>query len=112
MSWLIAMLVISKRSWVGWITKQWTQARRAYLAGNVLAMRADVEALGLVPLALPDQGKWDPEPEYWGEASDPIDDWAKPIIARGKRPTFEMEQLIPGAGPEDFDWTPSSRRAI
>ena len=83
--------------------KQWTHARHAYLAGNVLSIRADVEALGLVPLALHDQGEWDPETEYWGEEGEPIEEWAKPIIARGKRPMFEMEQVIPGADPEDFD---------
>jgi hypothetical protein len=87
-------------------TKQWTHARHAYLAGNVLSTRADVEALGLVPLALRDEGEWDPETEYWGEEGEPVEAWAKPIIARGKRPMFEMEQVLPGADPEDFDSDP------
>jgi tetratricopeptide (TPR) repeat protein len=87
-------------------TKQWTHARHAYLGGNVLSMRADVEALGLVPLALHDQGEWDPATAYWGEEGEPIDEWARPIIARGKRPMFEMEQVIPGEDPEDFDSDP------
>lgn len=87
-------------------TKQWTHARHAYLAGNVLSIRADVEALGLPPLALHEQGEWDPETEYWGEESEPIEEWAKRIIARGKRPMFEMEQVLPGAEPEDFDSDP------
>ncbi|MCC6528587.1 MAG: cytoplasmic protein [Polyangiaceae bacterium] len=87
-------------------TKQWTHARHAYLAGNVLSMRADVEALGLVPLALHDQGEWDPAEHYWGEEDDPIEEWAKPIVAHGRRPMFEMEQVLPGADPEDFDSDP------
>jgi hypothetical protein len=87
-------------------TKQWAHARHAYLAGSVVSMRADVEALGLLPLALHEQGTWDPATAYWGEEGEPIDDWAKPIIARGKRPMFEMEQVIPGADPEDFDSDP------
>jgi hypothetical protein len=87
-------------------TKQWTHARHAYLAGNVLSIRADVEALGLEPLAVHEHGKWDPETEYWGEEGEPIEEWAKPIIARGKRPMFEMEQVLPGADPEDFDSDP------
>ena len=87
-------------------TKQWTHARHAYLAGNVLSIRADVEALGFPPLALHEQGEWDPETEYWGEAGEPIEEWAKPIIARGKRAMFEMEQVLPGADPEDFDSDP------
>jgi hypothetical protein len=69
-------------------------------------MRADVDGLGLVPLALHDQGEWDPATAYWGEEGEPIDAWARPIIARGKRPMFEMEQVIPGADPEDFDSDP------
>jgi hypothetical protein len=87
-------------------TKQWAHARHAYLAGNVLSSRADVEALGLEPLALHEQGEWDPETEYWSEEGEPIEDWAKPIIARGKRPMFEMEQMLPGTDPDDFDSDP------
>lgn len=77
-------------------TKQWTHARHAYLAGKVLSMRTDVEALGLVPLALQDQGEWEPSEQYWGDEDEPIEAWAKPIIARGKRPMFEFEQVLPG----------------
>jgi len=87
-------------------TKQWTHARHPYLAGNVLSIRGDVEALGLVPLALRDRGEWDPETEYWGEEGEPIEEWVKPIIARGTRPMVEMEQVIPGVDPEDFESDP------
>lgn len=48
----------------------------------------------------------EPNDEYWGEEGEPIEDWAKPIIARGNRPMFELEQVIPGADPEDFDSDP------
>lgn len=87
-------------------TKQWMHAHHPYLSGAVERMRVDVVALGLVPLALRNEGEWDPEDEYWGEEGDPIGEWAKPIIARGKRPMFEMEQVIPGADPDDFDSDP------
>ena len=30
-----------------------------------------------------------------------IEEWAKPIIARGPRPEFKMEQVLPGADPDD-----------
>lgn len=87
-------------------TKQWTYARHTYLAGKVLSIRDDVEALGLEPLLLHEQGDWDPETEYWGEEGDPLEEWAKPIVARGKRPMFEMEQVLPGVDPKDFDSDP------
>ena len=70
------------------------------------APRFDVRALGLAPLDLHEHGDWDPDDEYWGEEGEPIDDWARPIIARGKRPMFELEQVIPGVDPDDFDSDP------
>ena len=59
-----------------------------------------------MPLALRPEGDWDPEEEYWGEEEEPRPEWARPIIARGKRPAFEMEQVMPGTKPDDFDWDP------
>ena len=47
-----------------------------------------------------------PNEEYWGEPGDPIAAWAKPIIARGPRQDFEMEQVLPGKDPEDPDSDP------
>jgi hypothetical protein len=41
-----------------------------------------------------------------GESGEPIEAWAKPIIKRGPRPMYEMEQVLPGADPEDFDSDP------
>lgn len=55
----------------------------------------------LVPLRLEPHGMWDPEEEYWGEEHEPIEEWAKAIIARGPRPSFEMEQVLPGSDPDD-----------
>ena len=56
-----------------------------------------MQALGLVPLKLEERGMWDPAEHYWGEEGEPIEKWAKPIIAWGPRPEFEMEQVLPGA---------------
>jgi hypothetical protein len=81
--------------------KQWSYAGHPYLSGRIQSARLDVGALGLVPLKLKDGGTWDPEEEYWGEEGEPIDNWAKSIIARGPRPAFEMEQVLPGADPDD-----------
>jgi len=86
--------------------KQWTHAGHPYVSGKVQKSRLDIAALGLVPLALRPKGDWEPDEEYWGEEGEPIDEWAQPLIARGKRPMFEMEQIIPGQDPEDFDSDP------
>jgi len=81
--------------------KQWNYGGTAYLSGLLESTRIDASALGLVPLKLEDQGNWNPAEEYWGEQGEPIEKWAKPIIARGPRRQFEMEQVLPGADPDD-----------
>ena len=86
--------------------KHWSYAGHPYLSGEIESTRLDVPALGLTPLKLEDHGIWHPHEEYWGEPGEPIDDWAKPIIARGPRPEFEMEQVLPGADPDDPDSDP------
>lgn len=83
--------------------RQWTYAGNPYLSGEIESKRLDTGALGLVPLKLEERGVWDPAEEYWCEEGDPIDVWAKPIIARGRRPEFEMEQVLPGMDPDDAD---------
>ncbi len=86
--------------------KQWRYAGHPYLSGEIVSSRLDVSALGLVPLRLEDEGIWSPDEEHWGEEGQPIEEWAKPIIARGPRPMFEMEQVLPGADPDDPDIDP------
>ena len=81
--------------------KQWTCAGHLYLSGAIESTRLDATALGLVPLKLEDVGLWDPVEHYWGEEGEPIEDWAKPIIARGPRREFEMEQVLPGWDADD-----------
>ena len=51
-----------------------------------------------------EHGEWDPADEYWGEG--PIETLAQGIIARGPRPMYEMEQVLPGADPEQWDSDP------
>jgi len=81
--------------------KQWTYAGNPYLSGAIESTRLDAKALGLVPLWLEERGLWNPAEHYWGEEGKPIEKWAKPIIARGPRPEFEMEQVLPGADSDD-----------
>jgi hypothetical protein len=68
--------------------------------------KANAWLTGLVPLKLEARGQWDPAEEYWAEEGEPIGAWAKPIIKRGLRPQYEMEQILPGVDPEDFDGDP------
>lgn len=84
--------------------KQWRYAGHPYLSGDIEGARIDAQALDLVPLRLDEQGEWDPEEEYWGEG--PIEPWAQEIIARGPRPMYEMEQVLPGADPDTWDSDP------
>lgn len=82
--------------------KHWSFAGHPYLSGDVTATRLDLAALDLTPLKLKDEGMWDPKEEYWGEEDEPLDDWEKEIIARGPRPKYEMEQVVPSR-PVDYD---------
>jgi hypothetical protein len=81
--------------------RQWRYAGNPYLSGEIESTRLDVHALGLAPLKLEATGTWDPAEHYWGEKGEPIEDWARAIIAWGPRPEFEMEQVLPGADSED-----------
>ena len=80
--------------------KQWRYSRHPYLSGEIESTSIDASALGLVPLKLKDVGMWEPKEHYWGEDDEPLEEWAKPIFARGPRLGFEMEQVLPG---EDID---------
>lgn len=83
------------------------RARRLWdIVPGEIESRIDVDALGLVPLKLEDRGPWTPQEHYWGESDEPIEEWARPIIARGARQSFEMEQVVPGQDPADFDSDP------
>jgi tetratricopeptide (TPR) repeat protein len=83
------------------LRRRWIYGGTPYLAGDIVAMRLEVAALGLTPLRLTDCGMWDPAENYWGEEGEPIADWAKPIIVKGPREEYEMEQSLPGEDPED-----------
>jgi hypothetical protein len=85
-------------------SKHWRYAGHPYLSGEMETARIDAQGLGLVPLRLHEQGDWDPAEEYWGEG--PIEAWAQPIISRGPRPMYEMEQVLPGADPDNWDSDP------
>jgi hypothetical protein len=82
--------------------KRSTYAGNPCLSGEIVSTRLEVKALGLVPLRLEEMGIWNPAEHYWGEEGESIDAWAKPIIAHGPRPQFEMERILPGADSQDL----------
>jgi uncharacterized protein with HEPN domain len=86
--------------------KFWRYAGHPYLSGEVVSTRLDISSLGLKPLLLNDCGMWDPQHQYWGEEGEPLAEWEKLIIARGPRPEYEMEQVLPGDDPDDPDSDP------
>ena len=71
-----------------------------YVSAEIESLRLDVEALKLKPLRLEIRGNWDPAKEDWYDEGGPPR-WAKSILARGVRPTYEMEQVLPGANLKD-----------
>lgn len=88
------------------VQKVWSYFRHTYISGSVVESRLDLRAFGLRPLNLEDLGSWDPKEHYWGEEGEPLEEWARPIFDRGCRREFEMEQVIPGEDPENWDSDP------
>ncbi len=72
------------------------------VSGTLESIRIDAAALGVSPLKVEQCGVWNPVNHYWGEKGEPIENWAKPIIKHGKRPEFEMEQVLPGFDSSDY----------
>ncbi len=101
----------TRRSWVPGeivgvkVRKKWTSGD-AHLSAEIKSDRIDAPALDLIPLRLKGRGAWNPIHEYWADEGEPIEGWAKRIIARGPRPAFEMEQVLPGYDYEDPDCDP------
>jgi hypothetical protein len=76
------------------------------LSGEIESTRLDAAALGLVPLRLEKRGTWSPAELDWDAAAEPIPKWAQPIIARGPRPEFAMDQVLPTDASLDVDTDP------
>jgi hypothetical protein len=84
---------------------RWTHRGVPYVAGEVVEARVDVAALGLPPLELREEGTWTPADEELFSDEGPLADlWRE--IAGGPRTEFEMEQVLPGADPDDPDTDP------
>lgn len=77
------------------MTVRWVYPRFASVDANIGS-----------PLGLNAMGDWDPAEEYWGEPGELLDPLCQDIFDAGVRPCFEMEQVIPGLGPDDWDSDP------
>lgn len=80
----------------------WEFGDNKYISGKLINHRIDIQSLDLTPLELRDCGYWDPR-EAFGEERDKndkiieeTDEYYKAIIKAGKRPCYEMEQVVPG----------------
>jgi hypothetical protein len=89
--------------------KIWNFSGTRYISGELVSSQIEISRLNLVPLKLESVGMWYPKDEYWGESADEIDPYCSSIIKAGPRPAFEMEQVIPGEDPEDWDNDPILR---
>jgi hypothetical protein len=88
------------------VAKAWRHAGHLYASGEIEGSRLQVDRLGLPLLRLQPQQDWDPADEGWGGEERAVPAWARAIAARGPRPRFEMEQVIPGADPADWETDP------
>ena len=82
------------------------QINKNVISGTLESIRIDAALLGVSRLKVENRGVWNPVHHYWGEKGEPIENWAKPIIKRGRRPEFEMEQILPGFDSSDYDSDP------
>ena len=79
--------------------RRWVYGGQESIEGEIKEARIEARALGLKPLELKREGTWDPKEMDWGEEGPPVAEWTKmlPVNARGKRPQYEMEQVVPGS---------------
>jgi hypothetical protein len=77
--------------------RRWVYGGQESIEGEIKEARIEAGALGLEPLKLKTEGTWDPKEMDWGEEGLSIEEWTKmlPVNARGKRPQYEMEQVVP-----------------
>ena len=76
--------------------KRWRRAGTLRLSGTLISTGIQARLLGLTPLQLRKTVMWDPDRHFWGDPGVPIGRWARPIIKRGPRQAYEMEQVLPG----------------
>ena len=80
-------------------------ATRTRVEGDLVDRRTAVEAFDLARWAPTEEGVWDPGEAEWLDNLGR--DWAKRLRKRGPRRSVEMQQVLPGFGPDaDVDEDP------
>lgn len=91
--------------------KEWEYKKHTYLSGKVIDSYIDGSVLTPVPLRLYSHGTWDSFyyfAELWEidpdrELPSSLPEWVIAVLKAGPREVFEMEQIIPGANPEEME---------
>ena len=89
--------------------KRWTHRGAPYMSGEVIETRVDAAALSLPPLALREEGTWDPAKEEPFAHEGPLAELWHAVAAR-PRTVYEMQQVLPGADPDE-PWSDPVLRA-
>lgn len=98
-----AGLINAYRRWLGLATMRPIRSPdEPWMYQPVATRPATIET----PLALNQTGLWDPADQYWGEEGNDIDPEYLEIIDAGPRLEFEMEQVLPDVGADDWDLDP------
>ena len=91
------------------IKKIWEFGGSKYISGELIDHQIKVDLLGLKLLKLTEWEFWDPAEEFEEERDEDdqiieeTDEYYKAIINAGKRPCYEMEQVVPGDIDMDAD---------
>ncbi len=91
------------------LKKIWEFGGSKYISGQLIDHQIKLDLLGLQPLKLTDWEFWDPAEEFEeifdedGQIIEEADDYYKEMIHAGKRPCYEMEQVVPGDTDLDAD---------
>lgn len=100
------------------VNKEWRYKSTTYISGDVLGSYIDGAVLSDTPLKLNEHYEWDPEAGFlqaWFDGAEDSDEasaslklpeWAKSVLRVGTRKAYEMERVIPGEDPADFDSDP------
>lgn len=80
--------------------KRWTHRGAPYMSGAIIETRVHAAALGLPPLALREEGSWDPAKEQPFAHEGALAELWREVAAR-PRTVYEMQQVLPGADPDE-----------